>query len=291
MSLKEADFYSRTSGGSCACRLCPHHCVIEDGAAGFCRVRINRGGSLFSLSYGRIAAANIDPIEKKPLIGFMPGTSTFSIGTLGCNLDCDWCQNDSLSRGAYASEDQFRPRTPDEVVDAALAGGCPSISYTYNEPTVFAEFAIETAELAHRRGLKNVLVSNGFISPEAAEKLYRHIDAANFDVKGFTDEFYHRNIRGHLDCVLESVKYFYSLGKHLELTMLIIPTLNDDFELVERFLKWARTELSPEIIIHFSAFHPAHRCRKLPRTSAQTLFDLKALAEASGMKQIKLGNI
>lgn len=290
---REAGFYEMLENGCCRCGLCPHRCLIAEGGVGQCRVRRNFGGKLLSDSYGRVAAMQIDPIEKKPLAQFMPGTTTFSIGTLGCNLSCRWCQNDSLSSADYATAgaDRIPEHTPQQIVSAALSHRCPSISYTYNEPTVFAEFVIDTAKLARSRGLKNVLVSNGYVTPEAAVELYRDIDAANIDVKGFTEEFYRQYTGGELAAVLASVKYFHSLGKHLELTMLIVPGLNDDPSAIEDYLTWVKRELSPETVLHFSAFHPAHLCMNLPRTPKSTLLAIRDMALAAGLVNIKLGNI
>ncbi len=293
MISREAGFYEALDNGSCKCGLCPHRCLIAPGKTGRCRVRRNLGGRLVSESYGRIAAMQIDPIEKKPLAEFMPGTSTFSIGTLGCNLACKWCQNDSLSCADYSAPgmERLAEYTPQQIVDAAMARRCPSISYTYNEPTVFAEFVIDTAKLAREQGLKNVLVSNGYVTLEAAKELYRDIDAANIDVKGFTEEFYRRYTGGELAPVLESVKYFHSLGKHLELTMLIVPTLNDSLQIAERYVEWVKRELSSDVVLHFSAFHPAHLCMNLPRTPAGILRDIRDMAVAAGIANVKLGNI
>ncbi|MEA4863428.1 MAG: AmmeMemoRadiSam system radical SAM enzyme [Victivallaceae bacterium] len=293
MTSREADFYKALDNGSCRCGLCPHRCLIAPGKTGRCRVRRNLGGKLYSESYGRIAAVQIDPIEKKPLADFMPGTTTFSIGTLGCNLACKWCQNDSLSYADYAAPGAQRipEQSPQDIVRAAIAHNCPSISYTYNEPTVFAEFVIDTAKLAREQGLKNVLVTNGYITLEAAKELYRDIDAANIDVKGFTEEFYRKNTGGELAAVIESAKYFHSLGKHLELTMLIVPTINDDLSVVGNFLEWVKRELSSDVVLHFSAFHPAHLCMNLPRTPVDILLKIREMAVDAGIRNVKLGNI
>ncbi len=291
MELKEALFYRKLHTGDCECALCPRRCRVRDGEYGFCMVRRNIGGVFYTQSYGRVIAANVDPIEKKPLADWMPGTNTFSVGTFGCNLDCRWCQNDTLSRGDYREFPDAPFYPPEQLVKAAVHRGCPSISYTYNEPAVFAEFVIDAAAEAHRKKLKNVLVTNGYVTPEAAVDLYRDIDAANFDVKGFSDDFYRRNVNGELAAVLASVKYFYSLGKHLELTMLVIPTLNDDLETVRKFIDWVKAELSVDVVLHFSAFHPAYRCMNLPPTPPKTLFAIRDMAAAAGIKQIKLGNL
>ena len=287
---REAMFYNARTNGVCHCFLCPHRCAIAPGSRGRCRVRVNDGGTLYAESYGRIAAVNLDPIEKKPLRGFMPGTKTFSIGTLGCNLDCHWCQNDTLSNASYA-EHNISAAPPQVIVEEAKRHRAPSISYTYNEPTVFAEFVIATARLAHAAGVKNVMVSNGYVSGEAMKTLYADIDAANFDVKGFTEDFYRECTGGKLAPVLETVKYLYSQGKHVELTMLIVPGLNDAPAMIEGYLDWVLRELDPAVILHFSAFHPAHRCMNIPPTSPQLLRGIRELALSRGLKNIQLGNI
>ncbi len=291
-SLHHAAFASKMADGRVACLLCPHNCILADQQYGICRVRCNINGEMMTASYGTIAAVHVDPVEKKPLADFMPGTETFSIGTLGCNFDCDWCQNDSLSRSDYRTQYRnMKAYSPREIVRAAQNNGCPSISYTYNEPAVFAEFVIDTAKLAHEQGLKNILVSNGFINLKAAEELFINIDAANFDVKAFTEEVYRQRIHGALSPVLECIRYFYSTGKHLELTMLIVPGVNDDPEEIRNFALWVKNELSPEVIVHFTAFHPAGRTLNVPRTRPDTLFAIRSCAEECGLKNIRLGNI
>ena len=288
---REAMFYCAGANGVCHCALCPHRCEIAPGERGRCRVRVNDAGVLYTESYGRIAAANLDPIEKKPLNKFMPGTKTFSIGTLGCNLDCDWCQNSTLSNSSYAEYCDIATVEPRLIVDGANQHCAPSISYTYNEPTVFAEFVIDTARLARAAGLKNVVVSNGFVSQEAMKTLYADIDAANFDVKGFSEDFYRSGTGGKLLPVFEAVKDFYREGKHVELTMLVIPSLNDAPAMIEGYLDWVLRELDPTVPLHFSAFHPAHRCMNMRPTSPSILYNIRDFALSRGLKNIHLGNI
>lgn len=213
-----ARWWQPEDGGSVRCRLCPRGCVLQEGRTGYCGVRKNIGGELHSLSYGRPVSAAIDPIEKKPLAMFMPRSRTFSFGTFGCNLGCVFCQNDSLSRGFYQDGQQYGSISPDMIVEMALKHGCPSISYTYNEPTVFAEYVVDIAALAHKAGLKNVLVSNGYISDEASDELYPLIDAANIDMKGFGHDFYPQMCGAELQPVLDSILKLHRLGKHIEIT-------------------------------------------------------------------------
>ncbi len=210
------------------CLLCPRHCLIAPDSYGFCQVRQNRDGKLYTLNYGKPVAVNVDPIEKKPLAEFMPGSKTFSIGTFGCNLNCVFCQNWTLSRGNY--QHYSRPVadcSPAQVIELAQKYHCKSIAFTYNEPTVFAEYAVEAAKLAHNVGLATVLVSNGYISPGAREELYPLINAANIDMKGFSEQFYRDLTAADLAAVLDSIAYLYRLGKHLEVTNLVIPGKND----------------------------------------------------------------
>ena len=274
------------------CQLCPRHCRIAPGKRGWCGVRENREGTLFSLVYGYPAAVHNDPIEKKPLRRFLPGSRAFSVGTLGCNLGCVFCQNDSLSAYAPADTAAMRYVPPEELVALAVEQKCRSIAYTYNEPTIFAEYAVDTARLARRAGLKNVFVTNGFISLEAAAEIYPLIDAANVDMKGFSEDFYAAMCRGTLQPVLDSVKYFHSLPeKHLELTNLVIPGRNDAPELIDAWLDWVGENLGFEVPLHFSAYHPAYRFRSAPPTPPETLRNIERHVRERGFRYVYLGNI
>lgn len=273
------------------CHLCPRRCLIAPGERGYCEVRQNREGKLFSLVYGYPAAMHNDPIEKKPLYHFLPGTQIFSIGTLGCNLGCLFCQNDTLSNTAPREEMALPFVSPEDVVKLALQHRSCSIAYTYNEPTVFAEYAVETARLAHEAGLKNVFVTNGFITLEAAKEIYPFIDAANFDMKGFSEEFYHSMCQGKLAPVLESIKYFHFLGKHLEVTNLVIPGKNDAPELIDLYLDWAAENLGVDVPLHFSAYHPAFRFREAPPTPPALLRRIAMRVLERGFHHVHLGNI
>ncbi len=273
------------------CRLCPRNCAIAEGRTGFCGVRRNEGGELTSLSYGRPVSVAIDPIEKKPLACFMPGTRTFSLGTFGCNLGCIFCQNDSLSRGAYTPDEiQGKTVPPEQLVELARRHGCPSISYTYNEPTVFAEYVLDIARLAHQEGLKNVLVSNGFIAEEPAAELYPLMDAANIDMKGFSENFYASMCAGSLPPVLRSLETLRRLGVHLEVTTLVIPGKNDAPGEISDWLDWVEKHLGLDTPLHFTAYHPAYQCRIQP-TPVQTLRAIRDMAIRRGCRRVFLGNI
>jgi pyruvate formate lyase activating enzyme len=274
------------------CTLCPRNCIIEPDERGFCQVRLNTNGALYSLVYGYPAALQVDPIEKKPLAEFMPGTWTFSIGTFGCNLDCLFCQNYTLSRGNPAtsiSKNNFI--SPVDLIQKAIESKCSSVAFTYNEPTVWAEYAIDIAKEAKRNNLKVVLVSNGYISKEAVDVLYPLIDAANIDMKGFSESFYSDMTNGSLCYVLDSIKYLFSLNKHIELTNLIIPSKNDGEEIIDKYLDWIETNLNKNIPLHFSAFYPCHKFKMSKPTPPSTLYRIREQANERGFNHIYLGNI
>jgi len=289
--LHPARWWDALENHKVKCSLCPRECVIAAGAFGFCSARKNIDGELKSIAYGRPVSLQVDPIEKKPLARFLSGTSTFSLGTFGCNLNCCFCQNSSISRGHYEEAEKQRFFPPDTVVQMALEYKCHSIAFTYNEPTIFAEYAIDIAEKAHRQGLATVLVSNGYITPGAAADLYPHIDAANIDMKGFSEDFYREMCGASLQPVLDAIKYFYNLGRHLEITNLVIPGKNDSVEMIDLWLDWVENNLDKDIPLHFSAFHPAHKYNASTRTPRETLFRIKTQANSRGFNSVFLGNI
>jgi len=279
-------------GQTVRCLLCPRRCRIQPGKRGWCGTRENREGKLVSLVYGYPAALQNDPIEKKPLYHFLPRTRIFSVGTLGCNLGCVFCQNDSLSAYEPGPNTRLRYFPPEQLVELALQQGCKSIAFTYNEPTVFAEYALDTAQLAHQAGLKTVFVSNGFITPEAARDIYPEIDAANIDMKGFSEEFYASMCGGSLRPVLDSIEYFRcTLGKHVELTNLVIPGKNDDPAMIHAWLDWVERKLGKSVPLHFSAYHPAYQFRSAPPTPPQLLREIEQLVRNRGFEHVHLGNI
>lgn len=277
-------------GDTVLCQLCPRGCRISPDGLGFCGVRKNTGGELVSLAYGHPVAIAVDPIEKKPLRHFLPGSKTFSIGTYGCNLDCSCCQNSSLSRAFYDPAAMPAWVPPEQLPQLARKYDCPSVSYTYNEPTIFAEYAYDIAVQARGAGLKNILVSNGYISPAAADALYPVLDAANIDMKGFSEDFYHRHCGASLAPVLASLERLYRLGKHLEITTLVIPGQNDSTTMLEQWLDWVEKHLNRDIPLHFSAYHPSHHCTA-PATPADTLRRFRDIAQGRGFTAIYLGNL
>ena len=287
-----ARFWKAGEEDSVLCELCPRNCRIPPGGLGFCGVRRNDAGALVSLAYGRPTALQVDPIEKKPLSEFMPGTKTFSIGTYGCNLDCSFCQNNHLSRGRYSeSRDSRGFVSPNEIIEKALESDCASVAFTYNEPIVWIEYMEDIAKLARSANLATVMVSNGYISRAPAEKLLPLINAANFDMKGFSEEFYKKMTGGGLSDVLETIKLHHSLGKHLELTNLVIPGENDSPEIIDAYLVWVADKLGMSIPLHFSAFFPRHRFLAASPTPRSTLYRIRESAISAGFTSIHLGNI
>ena len=287
----EAKYYRREGDGY-VCELCPHSCRIPVGGVGRCGARRGDEDMLVAYTYGRVSSLCVDPIEKKPLFHFLPGTRTFSIGTFGCNLGCLFCQNSSLSRGSARDAGKLSFYPPDVLAEAALMHGCKSIAFTYNEPTVWTEYAVDIAKKARKRGLAVLLVSNGYISRTAAEELYPLIDAANIDVKAFTEDFYRTMCAGSLKPVMDACIFFKKeLKRHLELTQLIIPGKNDAEEDIDRFLDWTADELGLDTPLHFTAYFPAWRYQESPPTPPALLHRICDRARQRGFRFVHPGNI
>jgi len=273
------------------CELCPRGCVIPEGGAGDCRVRVNLGGKLRATTYGRPSAIHIDPMEKKPLYHFRPGSPVFSIATAGCNLHCLNCQNWQLSqRGGEEMETLYRADPPD-LIKAAREEGCRSIAYTYSDPIVFYEYVYDSSELAHREGLANVFITAGYINRKPLRKLCRVLDAANVDLKAFDEDFYRRVSDASLRPVLDALVTLREEGVWLEVTNLLIPTLNDDLAMIRRMVRWLRDELGEGTPLHFSRFQPQYRMRNLPPTPAEALDRARREALDGGLKYVYIGNI
>lgn len=290
--IREAALWEAREGGVAACRLCAHRCVIAPGKAGVCGVRENRDGRLVTLVYGEVAAAHVDPIEKKPLFHFFPGSTAMSIATPGCNFRCGFCQNWQISqaprraRGGIAGE----PFPPDAVVSAAVEAGCRSISYTYTEPTIFFEYAAETARLARAAGLANAFVTNGYMTPEALAAIQPVLDAANVDLKAFRDETYRKVCGARLEPVLETIRGMRSRGLWVEVTTLVVPGLNDEVTELEGIARFIAS-VDPDIPWHVSRFHPDFEYTAAPATP---LAALRAAAEAGrreGLRYVYVGNV
>ncbi|MDD5366248.1 MAG: AmmeMemoRadiSam system radical SAM enzyme [Gallionellaceae bacterium] len=277
--------------GRIQCDLCPRDCRLHEGQRGACFVRKMEGGAMVLTTYGRSSGFCIDPIEKKPLNHFYPGTSVFSFGTAGCNLACKFCQNWDISK----SKDMDRlmdSAQPGEIARSAASMGCRSVAYTYNDPVIFAEYAIDTALACREAGLKNVAVTAGYIHAEARREFYAVMDAANVDLKGFTDEFYVKYCGARLQPVLDTLVYLKKeTDVWLEITTLLIPTLNDSDAEIQALAAWVMRELGPEVPLHFSAFHPDYKLRDLPATPAATLSRARRLALAAGLHYVYTGNV
>jgi pyruvate formate lyase activating enzyme len=289
----EAYLYDALEDNQVRCNLCRHGCLIKNGRRGICGVRENRAGILHTLVYGKLIARHIDPIEKKPLYHFLPGTLSYSIATVGCNFKCRFCQNADIAqmpvdrRGLIMGED-FEP---EDIVSAAEKGGCRSIAYTYTEPTVFFEFAYETARRAHRRGIKNVFVTNGYLSAAALDMIHPYLDAANVDLKAFNDQYYRDICGGRLAHVKETLELMKSRNIFVEVTTLIVPGLNDDSLELEALAQFLVDSLGPETPWHLSRFHPTYKLTDRPPTPLETLLKAREIGLGAGLKYVYTGNI
>jgi pyruvate formate lyase activating enzyme len=290
-SLHEALWWSPEPNNRVHCYLCPRHCHINPGQAGFCFIRINESGKLYSLGYGAPAALQVDPIEKKPLNHFLPGTRVFSMGTAGCNMGCFFCQNWDISKSRHDQvHSQHLP--PEDVPQLALQHGCDSLAFTYNEPTIWGEYVIDICKAARRVGLKTVMVSNGYITREAFHDVYDHIDAANIDLKAFTENFYGKITLTHLAPVLDTLQWLKNeTNVWFEITNLMIPTLNDDPAETRKLADWILAHLGPDVPLHFTAFHPDFKLQDKPRTPPETLHNARSIALSTGLHYVYEGNI
>ena len=277
--------------GRIRCDVCPRACKLHEGQRGLCFVRAAEGGEIRLVTWGRSSGFCVDPIEKKPLNHFLPGTPVLSFGTAGCNLSCQFCQNHEISKSREVDTlaDQARPET---IAAAALELGCRSVAFTYNDPVIFYEYAIDVAEACHAVGVKTVAVTAGYINPGPRAELFRHVDAANVDLKAFTEDFYFTHTRSHLQPVLETLEYLkHETGVWLEITTLLIPGENDSPQEVERLSRWVVDRLGPDTPLHFSAFHPDFRMLDKPPTPPQTLAMARRIALEQGVRYAYVGNV
>ncbi len=289
--MHEARWWELTPQGKVHCYLCPRYCQIGEGLTGFCFIRKNIGGKLYSLGYAQPAALQVDPIEKKPLNHFLPGTKIFSLGTAGCNMGCFFCQNWDISKSRSDQVNSERLE-PEAVVLAAIEYGCPSLAFTYNEPTIWGEYVVDISKIAHELGLKTAMVTNGYITREALFDVYQHIDAANVDLKAFTEDFYAKLTLTHLQPVLDALKILrHETNVWFELTTLLIPTLNDSAEEIKELCGWILENLGDEIPLHFTAFHAAFKLLNKPSTPPATLHRARRTALEMGLKYVYEGNI
>jgi pyruvate formate lyase activating enzyme len=290
-SFHEARWWEAEPNGKVHCYLCPRHCHIGEGQAGFCFIRANQGGKLYSQGYAHPAALQIDPIEKKPLNHFLPGTRVFSMGTAGCNMGCFFCQNWDISK---SRSDQVHSSyvPPEDVVLLAIRNGCPSIAFTYNEPTIWGEYVIDICAAAKEYEINTVMVSNGYITYDAFHDIYDHIDAANIDLKAFTENFYGRVTLTHLQPVLETLQWLKKeTNVWFEITNLMIPTLNDQPSETRELCDWLLEHLGPDVPLHFTAFHPDFKLRDKPKTPPETLHRARGIAREAGLHYVYEGNI
>ncbi|MEI6205488.1 MAG: AmmeMemoRadiSam system radical SAM enzyme [Desulfuromonadales bacterium] len=289
--MREAMFYEREGSNQVRCGLCRFTCLISDGARGVCAVRENRGGTLYSLVYGRLCAEHADPIEKKPLFHVMPGSRSYSIATVGCNFHCRHCQNYSISQMEQDAPVRGEEQTPHAIVQRAKDHNCRSISYTYTEPTIFYEFACDTARLAREAGLKNIFVTNGYISRGALAAIAPFLDAANIDLKGFSEGFYRDIIHARLSEVLDSIIDYRNQGVWLELTTLIIPGLNDSEDELRGMAEFIASNLGIDTPWHVTGFYPIYKMTDRPRTPAATLRMAREIGIAAGLRYVYGGNV
>ena len=290
--MKHAMFQEAKEEKKVQCGLCSHRCIIVPGKRGICGVRENKDGVLYSLVYDKVIARHIDPIEKKPLFHFQPGSLSYSIATPGCNFHCKHCQNADISqlprdRGGVILGEEV---SPSMIVDAALRNGCASISYTYTEPTIYFELAYDTARLAAGAGLKNVFVSNGYITPEALREIKPYLHAANIDLKGYTDEFYKKICGSRLQPVLDSIRLYQELGIWIEITTLVIPGHNDSDEELNGIARFIRS-VGENIPWHVSRFHPTYKLTDQPITPLKTLKRAREIGFDAGLRYVYEGNI
>jgi pyruvate formate lyase activating enzyme len=272
------------------CELCPNGCVLDINEVSRCRTRTNKDGVLYSLVYGKPCAVHVDPIEKKPFFHFLPGTTAFSIATAGCVLRCKFCQNWQISQARPEDTDNYA-LPPDKVVLNAQFYGAKSIAYTYTEPTVFYEYMYDTAIVAKKKGIKNIMHSCGYIKEKPLRKLSKYMEAADIDLKAFTEDFYARICSGSLKPVLDSLIVLKDEGVWLEITNLVIPTLNDDMKKIKEMCVWIRKNLGQDVPIHFSRFFPHYKLTNLPPTPLKTLTDARDTAMDVGLRYVYIGNV
>lgn len=287
--MKEAMFYEKLVDNKVKCHLCNHFCTIAENKRGICSVRENRNGILYSLVYGRVAASGVDPIEKKPLFNYLPGTESFSVATAGCNFRCRWCQNWHISQ-LETMDIPGHDMTPEAVVGLAVQHDCRTIAYTYTEPTIFMEFALHVMKLAHNAGIRNVFVTNGYTSEEALREISPYLDAGNVDLKAFRDETYRKMCGARLEPVLDTIGLYKELGIWLEVTTLIVPTVNDGEDELREIARFI-ADVGVEIPWHISQFHPQHRFLDAPPTPIETLHRARKIGIEEGLRYVYEGNV
>ncbi|OHB69644.1 MAG: AmmeMemoRadiSam system radical SAM enzyme [Planctomycetes bacterium RBG_16_41_13] len=288
--VEEARHYKKLEDTRVQCVLCPRECTIAELERGYCGVRENRNGTYYTLVHSRVCVLNADPIEKKPLFHFLPGTRAYSIATAGCNVECKFCQNWQISQYRPEQTDSIR-LTPEDVMNEAKSGRCKTIAYTYSEPVVFYEYMYDTAKLTGKNGLNNVMISNGYIQEKPLRELCQYLSAVKIDLKSFTEKFYKDVCAGELKPVLQTLKTLKDIGIWFEIVVLIIPTLNDSEAEFREMCKWVKNELGPEVPIHFTRFQPTFRIKNLPPTPVKTLENARKIALDAGLLFPYVGNV
>lgn len=290
LGQKVSPYFTSLDNGRIRCELCPRFCEVDKGERGYCRVRENRNGQYYSLVYGNPCAVHVDPIEKKPFFHVLPGTLSFSLATAGCNLNCKFCQNWEISQARPDNTLNYR-LPPEQAVEAAVRSQCRSIASTYVEPTIFIEYMLDLGRLAKEQKLLKVIHSNGYINTAPLQDLCRVLDAACIDLKGFTDEYYRELTEGTLNPVLATLKQLRERKVHTEIVTLIVPGKNDDMQQLRAMSRWIRTELGPEVPLHFSRFTPLYKLRSLPPTPVATLERARQTALEEGLHFVYIGNV
>ena len=288
--MKECRYYKRLADERVECTLCPHHCRIAEGKTGVCRSRRNQGGVLVSEVYGKPCALAIDPIEKKPLYHFHPGTTCLSLACTGCNFRCLNCQNHDISQVSPSDVSHYE-LSPEDVVALCQKHHCPGIAYTYTEPLTYLEYIIDCARVAHEAGLWNILVTAGYVCQEPLADLLPYLDAANVDLKSFSDDIYHKVSGGHLQPVLDTILAMKQAGVWVEITNLVIQSINDDLDMIRQMCRWLANNGLAEAPLHFSRFFPRYKMQDTPPTPIATLKAAKRVAEEEGIKYVYLGNV
>lgn len=287
---EEARYYQKLASGEINCLLCPRSCVLREGQTGVCRTRKNVNGKLESIVYGKLVSVNIDPIEKKPLFHFLPKTPTLSIATAGCNLRCNFCQNWEISQ-IEPADARSQNVSPEELIAAAKKNNCPSISYTYSEPVAYYDYMYDSAMLARKNGIKNVFITCGYINPEPLKDVSKFLDAANVDLKGFSDNTYRWVAAAQLAPVLETLKILKENGVWLEVGYLVIPSVNDSPKEIKTMASWVVKNLGKDVPVHFLRFFPQHKMTNLPPTPVETLEQAYRFAKEAGINYVYLGNL
>ncbi len=288
--IVEAKFYQKLANSKIKCKLCPRECTVGDKERGYCGVRENRGGAYYTMVYSRVCAAHVDPIEKKPLFHYLPGTTAFSIATAGCNVNCKFCQNWDISQ-ARPEEISAQYAPPQSVAELARQYKCPTIAYTYSEPVVWAEYLMDCADAGHAAGVRSIVVSNGYMQEEALKAAYGKMDAVKIDLKSFTESYYKQVVTGQLKPVLETLVTLRKMGKWTEIVFLVLPTLNDSDAEFRGLAQWIKANLGADVPLHFTQYHPEYLLKNLPITPVSTLERAKAIAGAEGLHFVYIGNV